>query len=272
MIAAMKRNVDTQLILNPHDICPDSPIGVFDSGVGGVSVLRDMARLLPKEKFVYYGDNKNAPYGTKTEEEIRALALNVTSELLEYNIKALVVACNTATSAAIIQLREKLSIPVVGMEPALKPASKLWHGGQVLVLATPATLRQNKFQHLYELYGQNAVIQPCAGLMEFAERGEMEGEGIDRYLAECFGPYKNIQIDAAVLGCTHYVFLKRAIAKALPGVPLIDGNDGTARRLEFLLKERKLLREEGEGSVCFMTSGEEAVYLPRMEMLFHTPI
>ncbi len=268
----MKQTVDTQLILNPHEIGPDSPIGVFDSGVGGVSVLRDMARLLPHENFIYYGDNRNAPYGTRTEEEIRTLAMNVTDVLMEMDIKALVVACNTATSAAIIQLRERLSIPVVGMEPALKPASKLWHGGQVLVLATPATLKQNKFQHLYELYGQNAVIQPCAGLMEFAERGEMEGEGIERYLAECFEPYKGSQIDAAVLGCTHYVFLKRAISKALPGVPLIDGNDGTARRLEFLLRERNLLRAEGEGGITFMTSGEESVYLPRMEMLFRTPI
>lgn len=268
----MTQDVDMQLILDPHDICPDSPIGVFDSGVGGVSVLRDMVRLLPRERFIYYGDNKNAPYGTRSEEEIRALAMNVTSELLKYGIKALVVACNTATSAAIVQLREKLSIPVVGMEPALKPASKLWHGGQVLVLATPATLRQNKFQHLYELYGQNAVIQPCAGLMEFAERGEMEGESIDAYLAECLETYRGTQIDSAVLGCTHYVFLKKAIAKALPGVPLIDGNDGTARRLEFLLNERSLLRQTGEGSVMFMTSGEESVYLPRMEMLFHTPI
>ena len=268
----MIQNVDMQLISDPHGICPDSPIGVFDSGVGGVSVLRDMVRMLPKEKFIYYGDNKNAPYGTRSEEEIRALAMNVTGKLLESGIKALVVACNTATSAAIIQLREKLSIPVVGMEPALKPASKLWHGGRVLVLATPATLRQNKFQHLYELYGQNAVIQPCAGLMEFAERGEMEGEGIDAYLAECLEAYRGTQIDSAVLGCTHYVFLKKAIAKALPGVPLVDGNDGTARRLEFLLNERGLLRQTGEGSVTFLTSGEESVYLPRMKMLFNTPI
>ncbi len=268
----MVHSVDTQLTLNPQEICADSPIGVFDSGVGGVSVLRDMARLLPHERFIYYGDNKNAPYGTKNEEEIRALAMHVADVLTDMNVKALVVACNTATSAAIVQLREKLSIPVVGMEPALKPASKLWHGGQVLVLATPATLKQNKFQHLYELYGQNAVIQPCAGLMEFAERGEMEGEGIEHYLKECLAPYRDIQIDAAVLGCTHYVFLKKAIAKVLLGVPLIDGNDGTARRLEFLLRERSLLKAEGEGGVRFMTSGAEDVYLPRMEMLFHTPI
>ncbi len=249
-----------------------SAIGVFDSGVGGVSVLRDMARLLPRERFVYYGDNRNAPYGVRSEEEIRSLAMNVADVLMGYDIKALVVACNTATSAAIVQLREKLSIPVVGMEPALKPASELWCGGQVLVLATPATLRQNKFQQLYELYGQKAIIQPCAGLMEFAEREMLEGEEIDAYLNECFAPYRGVQLDAVVLGCTHYVFLKKAIAKALPGVPLVDGNSGTARRLEFLLKERNLLREEGEGEIAFMTSGNEAEYIPLMERLFKLEI
>jgi len=249
-----------------------SAIGVFDSGVGGVSVLRDMARLLPRERFVYYGDNLNAPYGVRSEEEIRSLAMNVADVLMGYDVKALVVACNTATSAAIVQLREKLSIPVVGMEPALKPASELWCGGQVLVLATPATLRQNKFQQLYELYGQKAIIQPCAGLMEFAEREMLEGEEIDAYLNECFAPYRGVQLDAVVLGCTHYVFLKKAIAKALPGVPLVDGNSGTARRLEFLLKERNLLREEGEGEIAFMTSGNEAEYIPLMERLFKLDI
>ena len=250
----------------------NAPIAVFDSGVGGISVLQHLLRLMPGEDYLYFGDSANAPYGTRPVEEIRELTLAAAEKVIAQGVKAFVIACNTATSAAIVQLREKLNIPVVGMEPALKPASKLWHGGRVLVLATPATLRQNKFQHLYELYGQNAVIQPCAGLMEFAERGEMEGEGIDAYLAECLEAYRGTQIDSAVLGCTHYVFLKKAIAKALPGVPLVDGNDGTARRLEFLLNERGLLRQTGEGSVTFLTSGEESVYLPRMKMLFNTPI
>ena len=250
----------------------ESAIGVFDSGVGGVSVLRDMARLLPRERFVDYGDNLNAPYGTKSEDTIRTLAMNVADVLLALDVKALVVACNTATSAAIVQLRERLTIPVVGMEPALKPASKMRHGGKVIVLATPATLRQDKFRRLYELYGQNAVIRPCAGLMEFVEREELEGPEVERYLDWCFAPYRNEQIDAAVLGCTHYVFLKKAISKVLPGVPLVDGNDGTARRLEFLLKERNLLRNEGEGKITFMTSDDEKAYIPLMERLFRLEI
>ena len=250
----------------------ESAIGVFDSGVGGVSVLRNMARLLPRERFIYYGDNLNAPYGTKSEEEIRTLAMHVADVLLASDIKALVVACNTATSAAIVQLREKLTIPVVGMEPALKPASQMRRNGKVIVLATPATLRQKKFLRLYELYGQNAVIRPCAGLMEFAEREELEGPGIEGYLRGCFEPYRNEQIDAVVLGCTHYVFMKKALSRVLPGVPLVDGNDGTARRLEFLLRERALLREEGEGGITFMTSGNGEECIPLMERLFQLEI
>lgn len=250
----------------------DRSIGIFDSGVGGVSVLRDMVRMLPHERFVYYGDNLNAPYGVRQEEEIRTLAMHVADVLLSLDVKALVVACNTATSAAVAQMREKLDIPVVGMEPALKPASQMCHGGKVLVLATPATLRQSKFKHLHELYGQNAIIQPCAGLMEFAEAGELEGEKIEGYLEECFAPYRGMKLDAAVLGCTHYVFLKRAIGKALPGVPLVDGNEGTARRLQYLLSEGNMLRKEGGGSVSFMTSGDEEIYLPRMKKLFEMPI
>ena len=248
------------------------PIGVFDSGVGGVSVLRDLVRMLPRERFVYYGDNLNAPYGTKSEEEIRTLALHVADVLLSMGIKALVVACNTATSAAIATLRERLTIPVVGMEPALKPAALRREQGEIAVLATPATLRQRKFQHLYALYGEHAIILPCPGLMEFAERGELTGPGIDAFLQETFSPLKGVKLDAAVLGCTHYVFLRQAIGKALPGVALIDGNDGTARRLKYLLEQAGTLKDEGEGGVTFLTSGDEQVFIPRMEMLLRVPI
>lgn len=244
------------------------PIGVFDSGVGGVSVLRDLVRLLPRERFIYYGDNKNAPYGTRSEEEIRALSLDVANWLLSRDVKAMLVACNTATSAAIQTLRERLSIPVVGMEPALKPAYELHADGKILVLATPATLRQAKFHRLYERYGEHAVALPCPELVEFVESGRCEGDEIDAYLARRFADVQGEKLAAAVLGCTHFSFLKRAFAKAIPGVPLIDGNEGTARRLEYLLRENGTLRETGEGSVEFFTSGDEDVFLPLMRRLF----
>lgn len=250
----------------------NSAIGIFDSGVGGVSVLRDIMRRLPREQFIYYGDNLNAPYGTKSEETIRTLATNVADVLVASGVKALVVACNTATSAAVATLRERLDIPVIGMEPALKPASLLWKGGRILVLATPATLRQHKFQLLNEKYGEHALIRPCAGLMEFVEAGELGGSGVRAYLQDLLSEYEGVQLDAVVLGCTHYVFLKRTLSSLLPGVPLVDGNDGTARRLNDLLERDDMLHQEGEGGVRFMTSGDERVFIPRMEMLFNIPI
>jgi len=246
------------------------PVGVFDSGLGGISVLRDLVSMAPNERFLYYGDNLNAPYGTRTEDDIRELALDAAKTLLHIGVKALVIACNTATSAAAQTLRERLSIPVVGMEPALKPATLSLRGGRALVLATPATLRQAKFQKLYARYGHGALVCPCAGLMDFVERMELDTPALHGYLDELLAPFRRYTIDAVVLGCTHYVFLRNAIASHLPGVPLIDGNAGTARQLIRLLEKDDLLGD-GPGSVEFMTSGPEEDFLPRMKSLFFLP-
>ena len=243
----------------------DRAIGVFDSGVGGISVLRELARLLPDEHFIYYGDTKNAPYGTRGEEDILALTLSVAQKLLARDVKALVIACNTMTSAAAGALRDALSIPVIGMEPALKPASLARRDGRVLVMATEATLRQSKFQSLLARYGEGALLLPCPGLMEFAERGDFDSPALDAFLDALLAKHRGEKIDAAVLGCTHYVFLKRAISKALPGVPLFDGNEGAARRLRTLLFERNALSENG-GGVDFLSSDESAI--PCMKALF----
>ncbi len=248
------------------------PIGVFDSGLGGVSVLRNMSALLPKEDFIYFGDDKNAPYGTKSEEEILRLAIDDTSFLLQKNVKAIVIACNTATSAAANHLRETLSVPVIGMEPALKPASLSRKEGVIGVMATPATLKQKKFRLLYEKYGDHAMPIPCPGLMEFAEKGILSGEEIDVFLKKLLAPYRKFPLESVVLGCTHYVFLKAAISKALPGVILYDGNDGTARQLRRVLEERNWLKETGEGSVSMYTSGDESHILPLMWSLFREKI
>ena len=248
------------------------PIGVFDSGIGGISVLRNMRADLPREDFIYFGDDKNAPYGTRPEPEILRLAETDADFLLKKNVKAIVIACNTATSAAAAALRGKLSIPVIGMEPALKPASLFRKDGMIAVLATSATLRQEKFRHLMERYGEYAVPVPCPGLMDYVERGVTEGAELDAFLQKVLAPFRDYRFDAAVLGCTHYVFLKRVLSELLPGVPLVDGNDGTARRLTDLLEKGGLLREEGEGGVRFMTSSDPAVYIPLMERLFRIPI
>ena len=233
------------------------PIGVFDSGVGGISTLREMVRLLPLERFLYYGDMKNAPYGTKTPKEVLACVRGVVDHLLESGCKALVIACNTATSAAAATLRAELDLPVIAMEPALKPAQELREAGDILVLATPLTLKLEKFGRLMEKYGEGAVKVPCPGLMELVEKEDMEGARA--YLEDLLGRYDMSRVDAVVLGCTHYVFLKDMIRELLPpGVAITDGNLGTARQLERVLAREGLLNREGPGEVRLETSGTEA--------------
>ena len=244
-----------------------SPIGVFDSGLGGISVLRQLHKQLPNEDFLYFGDSANAPYGTKTEAEIRALCLNVVKRFEERGIKALVIACNTASSAAGAMLREKLTIPVIAMEPALKPASMLTHGGKVLVLATPVTLRLAKFQRLMELYGKDALPMPCPGLMDLVEQGHITDDAPAAYLREVRKKLGDTQIDAVVLGCTHYVFLRAAAKSVFPEAEIVDGNAGTARQLARRLAECGLARTGGSGSVELATSGGEDM-LAMMKQLF----
>lgn len=232
----------------------EQPIGVFDSGVGGISALQAMIRLLPQEHFIYYGDTANAPYGTKPTEEVIACVRKVTDKLLKRNIKTLVIACNTATGAAAYTLRRELAIPVIGMEPALKPASEIRKNGDILVLATPLTLHQEKFNALMDKYGEGAVRVPCTGLMELVEQENWEGAR--KYLKEVFALYDLKKVDAVVLGCTHYVFLKGMIREMLPDrIAITEGSKGTARQLKRVLARNRLLRETGEGLVELETSG-----------------
>ena len=232
------------------------PVGVFDSGVGGISTLREMIRELPEERFVYFGDTANAPYGTKSTEEVTDCVRSVVEKLMQKRIKALVIACNTATGAAASVLRKELTIPVVGMEPALKPASKARKNGSVLVLATPLTLQQEKFENLMKQYGEGAVKVPCPGLMELVEADDTAGAL--HYLRELFTRYPPEKVDAVVLGCTHYVFLKDMIRELLPErIAITDGNAGTARQLRRVLEQNNLLNGEGPGSVELETSGTE---------------
>ncbi len=234
----------------------EHPIGVFDSGVGGISALKAMIRMLPQEHFIYYGDMANAPYGTKETEEVIACVRKVTDRLTARNIKALVIACNTATGAAAYTLRRELTIPVIGMEPALKPASEIRNNGDVLVLATPLTLHQEKFNLLMEKYGEGAVRVPCTGLMELVEQENWQGA--EAYLREVFALYDLRKVDAVVLGCTHYVFLKDMIREMLPErIAITDGNAGTARQLKRVLERDGLLNDESPGSIRLETSGAE---------------
>jgi len=250
----------------------NAPIGIFDSGTGGVSVLRTALRLLPDESFIYYGDTGNAPYGTKTEEEVTALAERVTDFLLEKNCKALVIACNTATCAAAAYLRAKHpDLIIIGMEPALKLAHDLRPEGEILVLATNVSLSSNKYRLLASQYGEHAVSIPCPGLMDFVERGDVSSDLLKAYLLDKLSPYlsKPRPPAAVVLGCTHYVFLRSMLQSILPRETLLlDGNEGTVRQLKRRLMANDLLAGEKSStpSVQFFTSGDENA-IPLMRFL-----
>lgn len=224
----------------------ERPIGFFDSGVGGISVLREAIKLMPKENYVYFGDSINAPYGMKSVEEVQELSFKAAEFLMSKGIKALVVACNTATSAAILELRARYSdIPVIGIEPALKPAIELNRAGKIIIMATPMTLAEGKFSDLMSRYGNDeGEIRPlpCPGLVELIENGIIDGLEIENYLKKILAYYMKGDIAAIVLGCTHYPFIKGSISKVLGSdVPIIHGSLGTANQLKKLLGKEGLL-------------------------------
>ena len=227
------------------------PIGVLDSGLGGISVLRELVKLMPGEDFIYYGDSANAPYGTRTPEEVINLTKKDVEFLLERGAKAIVVACNTATSVAIKELRAAYEevLPVIGIEPALKPAVKAKEHSKVVVMATPMTLSQTKFNSMMHIYEDDANIikMPCPGLVEYIESGVLDGPVLDAYLEKQFAPYDKAEIDAVVLGCTHYPLIREVIQKHLPGVFVYDGGFGTAKQTKRRLAERGLLSDRESG-------------------------
>lgn len=227
------------------------PIGVLDSGLGGISVLRELVKLMPGEDFIYYGDSANAPYGTRTPEEVIDLTKKDVEFLLERGAKAIVVACNTATSVAIKELRAAYEevLPVIGIEPALKPAVKAKEHSKVVVMATPMTLSQTKFNSMMHIYEDDANIikMPCPGLVEYIESGVLEGPVLDAYLEKQFAPCDKAEIDAVVLGCTHYPLIREVIQKHLPGVFVYDGGFGTAKQTKRRLAERGLLSDRESG-------------------------
>ena len=231
-------------------------IAVFDSGVGGISVLRQLLRFLPGERYLYYGDSANAPYGTRPTEQVRKLSLAVAEKLMARGLKALVVACNTATAAAIDALREKYpDTIVIGIEPALKLACDRFPGGRIAVLATPVTLREEKFNHLLRRCGSDCRVFPIAapGLVELVEAGHTDDAETEALLAPLLTPYRG-RLDAVVLGCTHYPFAAGAISRlAGENAVLLDGGEGTARETRRRLEKAGLLGD-GPGEVTIESS------------------
>ena len=251
-----------------------APVAVFDSGLGGISVLRELVRTLPRENYLYFGDSLHAPYGTKTPQEVISLSLQAADRLLSQGAKALVVACNTATSAAIRTLRKTYpELAIVGTEPAIKPAVERHPGGRILMLATAMTVQEEKFQHLKAQYDDQAQIIPiaCSGLMEYVEQGILRGAEVEGYLLDKLEPYLKVPIDAVVLGCTHYPFLSGAIRRIVGRRPeIIDGSIGIARQLERRLEEQGLLNPgDVSGKVEFQNSLDEPEILGLMQALFH---
>lgn len=234
------------------------PIGVMDSGLGGISVLRELTLIMPEEKFIYYGDSANAPYGEKSREEILSLTCNVVEGLVESGIKALVIACNTATSRACAFLREKYpDLAIIGLEPALKPAIENSRGGTIVVMATKATLLGDKFHLLLDKYSDDndVFLMPAPDIVGFVERGETDGEGIKSYLEGLFSPLDGKDIESVVLGCTHFPFVKDAIRSvAGEGVVIYDGGKGAAAETKRRLEKDGLLSDDGEGYVIIENS------------------
>ena len=239
---------------------PDNFIAVFDSGVGGISVLRQLRKLMPGERYIYFGDSANAPYGSRPTSQVRDLTLAAAEKLYrDYPVKALVVACNTATSAAINDLRAKYPDRIiVGIEPALKLATDRHPGGRVGVMATQVTLQEEKFSRLLNRCGDSCTVHriPAPGLVELIESDRRDSPEAMSFLHNLLDPYAG-QLDALVLGCTHYPFVKRNIQTILgPGTEILHGGQGTARETRRRLEAAGLLHS-GPGEVIMTNSLED---------------
>lgn len=233
-------------------------IAVFDSGVGGISVLRELIKQMPDERYLYFGDSANAPYGGRTTEDVRRLTLAAAQKLVDRGIKALVVACNTATAAAITDLRQLYpDLIVIGIEPALKLAADRFPGGHVGVMATPVTLREEKFNQQVERFpGMQIVTIPVPALAELVEQGHRDDEQIEALLRPALEPYAE-KLDAVVLGCTHYPFVANVISRILGRkTAILDGGAGTARETRRRLEAADLLYE-GPGLVQMENSAQD---------------
>jgi glutamate racemase len=250
----------------------EKAVGVFDSGVGGLSVLSRIRRHLPGEHLLYVADSAHMPYGCKTAEEVKQRSLLVSEFLLNQGIKALVIACNTATSVAVQTLRAELDIPVIGMEPPVKPAVHGSKAGVVGVIATSGTLNSDKFNRLKSRFAVQAelIIQPCPGLVELIEKGDLQTDKIRSLLASCLQPLLDKGVDTLVLGCTHYPFVLPLIRQITgDGVCIVDTGDAIARELKRQLHTHRLLSENHQdGSVQFWSTGDVAAVQPLMSRLW----
>jgi glutamate racemase len=247
------------------------PLAIFDSGVGGLSVAREIRRALPSEDLLYVADTAYCPYGDRPDEEVRERALAVSRYLAGAGAKLIVVACNTATGAALEDLRAAVDVPVVGLEPAVKTAARVTRARRIGVMATTSTARSERLARLIRSHadGVQVVTLPCPGLADLVEEGHLEDSTLDRRLEDLTRPLREAEVDAVVLGCTHYAFVAPALGRVLgPGVELVDSAPAIARRTEHLLREGELLARSGPGSLRVLTTGRREKVGPVVERLW----
>jgi glutamate racemase len=241
----------------------NGPIGIFDSGVGGLTVAKQVRQLLPGEDLLYFADTANCPYGHRSEEEVLELSSHCTEILLEHGAKLIVVACNSASGAALSALRARFDVPFVGMVPAVKPACGVSQTGRVGVLATPLAVRTALFTDVVNKFATDCMltIQTCPGLAEAVERGDIDGEDTTGLLTQYLRPLQAALVDVVVLGCTHYPLLRTSIEMVMgPDVQVLDSGAAVAAQVVRVLDDRGL-RSTGAGWGRFgaMASGETAV-------------
>lgn len=239
----------------------DRPIGIFDSGVGGLSILNEIRRELPSEHIIYYADSANCPYGSRSRAELQRLAVRVVRFLLERGAKLIVVACNTASVAALAHLRDTFAVPFVGVVPAVKPAALATQVARVAVLATPATFQGALFDELVQTFAADVRVirQVCPGLVELVERGETSGPQAEAMLREYLAPALAESVDTIVLGCTHYPHLRPLVEEIVgPSIQVLDSGAAVARQVRRVL-EREVLTRKGSapGSAIYYTSGDD---------------
>jgi len=239
----------------------NSPIGIFDSGIGGITIFNSIKKLLPNEDIIYFSDNLNSPYGNKSIETIKKISFNNTQWLLDNGCKLIVVACNTATTNSISDLRNKFNIPFVGIEPAIKPAAMKTKTGKIGVLATKGTLSSDLFNTTSIDYASNIEIleKNGDGLVELIENGIFEGIEIENLLHKHLDFMINKKIDHLVLGCTHYPFLIKVLSELLPSsIKIIDSGEAVAKQTKSLLINNKIENKSNQGKYSFYYNGDSA--------------
>ena len=252
----------------------NKPIGVFDSGIGGLTVLKEIIKILPNEEFIYYADTDNVPYGIKPKEEVKEYINQAVKFLIDKDVKAIVIACNTATSVAIKDLRSDYNIPIIGIEPAIKPAVENRKNKKVLLMATPVTVKGEKIRNLIKRLGAEDIVELIAmpKLVEFAESGEFKTERVKEYIRESLKKFNLEEYSYLVLGCTHFPYFETTLKEILPdSICIIDGSIGVAERLKEVLEENKILGSNNL-EITFYYSGrkvKEEVEIEKLKNLLN---